>query len=486
MLLKFTVDRENNIPLFQQIVDRIGGMIDENVLRPGDHLPASRKLADDLGVNRSTVVRAYQELWSLGYIETRPGGYSTVRSRMHPVYEPALKGAGIFDWDRMGVDIPVERAGPQPRTADDCIDFSRLVPDERLYPADDFRRALNRALRREGTRLLGYGDPLGYPGLRRYVAQRMRLHGVAVSPDQVILTSGSQNAIELVLKLLVSDGAPVAVESPTYSAVLPLLHYFRIPIQGIPMTDDGVDLDALQRRFESDRPALFYTIPNFHNPTGITTGQVHRERLLDLARNYRVPLVEDGFEEEMKYFGRAVLPIKSMDRDGVVIYVGSFSKVLFPGIRVGWVAADAGCIRRLAEIRRATQLTGNPLIQAGLAEFCACGDYDAHIGRMHRAFRKRMQTALRQLRSELPDTAVRWTQPSGGYTVWLKLPDGPDTESQWLDRFRQHRVRLAPGSGHFPETPDGVFVRLSISERDETEIRIGIERLGKAVRAGMA
>ncbi len=484
-MLKFTIDRESNTPLFQQIVDRIAGMIDENVLKPGDHLPASRKLADDLGVNRSTVVRAYQELWSLGYIETQPGGYSTVRSRIRPVSQPSVERRGIFDWERMGVDVPDEPSGHQPRVTDACIDFGRLVPDERLYPADDFRRALNRAMRREGTKLLGYGDPLGYPGLRRYVAQRMRLHGVTVSPDQVMLTSGSQNAIELILKLLVMDGSPVAVESPTYTAVLPLLQYFRIPVQGIPMTDEGADLDILQKRFESKRPALFYTIPNFHNPTGITTGQVHRERLLALARQYRVPLVEDGFEEEMKYFGRAVLPIKSMDRDGVVIYVGSFSKVLFPGIRVGWVAADEGCIRRLAAIRKATQLTGNPVIQAGLAEFCTSGEYDVHISRMHRAYRKRMQTALRQLRSELSDTAVRWTQPAGGYTVWLQLPDGNLTESDWLDRFREHGVRLAPGSGHFPEMPDGVYVRLSISERDETEIRTGIERLGMAVRSGI-
>ncbi len=485
-MLRFAIDRKNTRPLFQQIVERIAGMIDEGVLKPGDHLPASRKLADDLGINRSTVVRAYQELWSLGYIETRPGGYSTVRSRIHPVSQPVSEEGGVFDWDHMGVDVPGEPAGPQLQVTGECIDFGRLVPDERLYPADDFRRSLNRAMRREGTKLLGYGDPLGYPGLRRYVAQRMRLHGVTVSPDQIMLTSGSQNAIELIVKLLVTDGVPVAVESPTYSAVLPLLRYFRIPVKGIPMTDEGADLDVLERQFESERPALFYTIPNFHNPTGITTGQAHRERLLDLARHYRVPLVEDGFEEEMKYFGRAVLPIKSMDRDGVVVYVGSFSKVLFPGIRVGWVAADDGCIRRLAAIRRATQLTGNPVIQAGLAEFCASGEYDAHIGRMHRAFRKRMQTALRLLRTQLTDTGVRWTQPAGGYTVWLQLPDGKLTESDWLDRFQKYGVRLAPGSGHFPKSPDGIYVRLSISERDEKEIRTGIERLGKAVRSAMS
>ena len=248
------------------------------------------------------------------------------------------------------------------------------------------------------------------------------------------------------------------------------------------MRDDGPDLDILETLFRESSPALFYTIPNFHNPTGITTEQTHRERLLELAREYQIPLLEDGFEEEMKYFGRGVLPIKSMDRDGLVIYVGSFSKVLFPGIRVGWVAADHACIDQLADLRRATQLTGSPLIQAGLAEFCESGEYDRHIGRMHREFRKRMQMAFKCLRQLPKNAGVKWTQPTGGFTLWLQLMDAKCREQEWLERFRRAGVKLAPGSGHFPGEADGIFFRLSIAERNEDEIREGIRRLGVALQ----
>ena len=477
------LDPTTRVPMFSQIVNQVIAQVDSGDLRLGDRLPASRRLAEDLGINRSTVVRAYQELWSLGYIETRPGGYSTVRARLQMAELPGSDRKGIIDWRQFAENAQVPVTDPHPVSDSGLIDFSRLVPDERLYPTEPFRLSLNRVMRREGKRLLGYGDPLGYPGLRRYIAKRMRLHGVSVAPEQVMLTTGSQNAIELILKLMTRRGSAIAVESPTYSAVLPLLRYHGLSVLGTPMKEDGPDLDVLEQIFRKASPALFYTIPNFHNPTGITTGQTHRERLLELARKHRIPLLEDGFEEEMKYFGRGVLPIKSMDRDGLVIYVGSFSKVLFPGIRVGWVAADHACITQLADLRRATQLTGSPLIQAGLAEFCESGEYDRHIGRIHRDFRKRMQTALRSLR-QLPETADRltWTQPSGGYTLWLKVHDRKRSEQEWISCFTRAGVKLAPGSGHFNGEPDGVYFRLSIAERNEVEIREGLRRMGIALQ----
>jgi len=477
--------RNTTVSLFRQIVDQVIGLVQQGALKPGFRLPASRHLAEELGVNRSTVVRAYQELWSLGYLETRPGGYSTIRARGEMAMLPSARKSGRIDWNRFQSPLALPETDPHPACGPETYDFSRLVPDERLFPAESFRLSLNRVMRRKGARLLGYGDPLGYPDLRRYVADRMRLHGVSIAPEQVLLTTGSQNALELILKLMTRHGTPVVVESPTYSAVIPLLRTHGLDVQGVPMRGDGADLDRLEQIFRCSQPPLFYTIPNFHNPTGITTGQQHRERLLALCGEHRVVLVEDGFEEEMKYFGRAVLPIKSMDREGVVVYVGSFSKVLFPGIRVGWVAADRDCISRLADIRRATQLTGSPLIQAGLAEYCESGEYDRHIGRLHREFRKRMQTALRMLRETLGDTPVQWTEPAGGYTIWLQLPEASGTEGDWNQRFAAAGIKLAGGGGHFPDEPDGVYFRLSIAERNESEIREGISRLAGALKQTM-
>lgn len=477
------IDRSSRKPVFQQIVDQVVFQVGTGDLKPGDRLPASRQLAEGLGINRSTVVRAYQELWASGYLETRPGGYSTIRERLDIAVDSAVRRESILDWSRYDRSLPGTTVSRGSDTDTSVVDFSRLIPDQRLFPTDAFRQSLNRVMRRKGARLLGYGHLLGYPDLRNYIAERMRLHGVTVHPDQVLLTTGSQNAIELVLKLMAPAGSAVVLESPTYSAALPLFRHHDVRLLDVPMTDEGPDLAAVEAAFRTSNPALFYTIPNFHNPTGITTGHAHRERLLELACQYRVPLLEDGFEEEMKYFGRAVMPIKSMDRDGVVVYVGSFSKVLFPGIRVGWVAADSGCIDRLAALRRAMQLTGSPLIQAGLAEFCETGAYDLHIGRMHREFRKRMQSALKSLREQLEGLPVQWTQPAGGYTIWLTIPGQTGNETQWMARLAEAGVRLSAGSDHFPvNKPVDVHFRLSISERSEEEIRTGMERIGDCFR----
>jgi DNA-binding transcriptional MocR family regulator len=243
-----------------------------------------------------------------------------------------------------------------------------------------------------------------------------------------------------------------------------------------------LDIDQLRRMLERNRPAFLYTIPNFQNPTGVTTSQAHREKLLALCEEHRLPLVEDGFEEEMKYFGKVSLPIKSMDRQGVVIYLGTFSKVLFPGVRVGWIIARRECVRRLMAIKRFTDISSSGPVQAALHEFCRREHFDLHVRRMHRVFRRRMQVALEAMREHLPARRVAWSEPTGGYLIWVRLRGGVD-EERFHRLCAEHRTSVAPGGYFFPEAAPDVHFRISISMLDEAEIRAGIERLGRAVRA---
>jgi len=350
------------------------------------------------------VCQAYQELWALGYVDSRPGAYTRVRARAPLVAGDERPRRSAIDWDSALAPAAsaawqrLQTFAPEADGDDTAVSLSHLELDPRLYPLQVFRRCLDRALRNEGTELLRYGDRQGHPGLRRQIAERARTHGMTVEPEQVLLTNGSQNAIDLVLRLLAGPGSRVAVEEPTYANFIPLLACHQVEPLGVPMTDDGLDLKAMERLLEHERPALLYTIPNFHNPTGITTSQTHREALLELCRRHRLPEVEDGFEDEMKYFGRVTLPIKSMDREQVVVYLGTFSKVLFPGVRVGWIIADAECIERLVAIRRFADLSSSAVLQAGLAEMLSEGHYEAHIRKMHRVFRRRMAATLQACR----------------------------------------------------------------------------------------
>lgn len=242
-----------------------------------------------------------------------------------------------------------------------------------------------------------------------------------------------------------------------------------------------MDLSVLAEALQKEHPVLVYTMPSFQNPTGVNTSQAHRERLLSLCEMHRIPILEDAFDEEMKYFGKAVLPIKSMDQHHAVIYCGTLSKVLFPGVRIGWIAAERECVERLTAIRRFSELSSNMILQAAIHEFCQNGCYDRHISRMHRVYRTRMRTALETLRRLIAPEWAEWTEPSGGYLIWLKLRPVPSRSVDWQNLLAAHGVKVALGSSFF-FSDTSTHLRLSISRLNEEEIVEGIWRLSMALR----
>jgi DNA-binding transcriptional MocR family regulator len=488
------IDRSAASPVHLQIVRQLRQLIDGGALKAGARLPATRNLAQALGVNRTTVCEAYLELWALGYIESRPGSYTCVRARGRIVQPQDGFRKGIIPWRQIA-----PRAGEKfyermreftakahPPGSPDDINLSRLDMDNRLFPLEEFRRSFQRVCARDGRSLLNYGDAQGFLPLREYLAERGRIHGLSVTAPEVLITNGSAQAIDLVFRLLAPRGETVAIESPTYANVVQILQYHQCRIMGIPMRNDGMDLEYLRRALARRRPSFVYTMPNFQNPTGVTTSQVHREQLLEICNRHRLPLIEDGFEEEMKYFGKVSLPIKSMDQNQVVVYMGTFSKVLFPGVRIGWIMADADCIRRLLAIKRISDLSTTPLLQAALCDFCRRELFDLHVRRMHRIFRKRMQTALAALSRHLPPDHVSWTEPAGGFLIWVKFRDAHVDEEGFYKSCAREGVRVSPGAFYYPATGGEKSFRISISNLDETEIREGIGRLGRAIKRAVS
>lgn len=492
MLLK--IDKINPTPVYLQIVKQVREMIEKEALKAGDNMPSTRALAERLGIHRTTVYKAYEELWALGYIESTPGSYTKIRKRNKLARTEDKKPSGIIDWSAASnagsVIINGEYNKFHPETNShsaafhpDTIDLSRFDLDQTLFPVEDFRKCMNRILAEKGESLLNYGAREGYRSLREYIANRLQIHEVDISADEILITNGSQNGIDLVLKLLAEPGKRIYIESPTYSAVLPLLKYYRLDIAGIPMKEDGMDLDYLADRFEKDgNNGFLYTIPNFQNPTGITTCQNHREALLKLCESHKLPIIEDGFEEEMKYYGKVSLPIKSMDKNNIVIYLGTFSKVLFPGVRIGWIAAEKNCISRITAIKRFSELSSSPVIQAAVHEFCKEGLYDLHIKKMHRIFRKRMQATISALKTYMPPEYTVWKEPVGGYLVWVQLKDCIIETEEISKIMLKHKVIASPGEFYFHEVHDKKYFRISISTLNEQKITEGIKRFASAVR----
>ena len=480
------LDWTSSKPISLQLQDQIRTHLERRALRPGERLPSTRHLADLLGIHRSTVALAYQELWAQGWIDQRPGSAPRVRAHLAQVTEaPNLPEAG-FDW--AGLASPLAREALEAHRTlagsggrEGCINFADLHLDPRLFPVEEFRACLARAMKRGGASLLAYGDPMGFRPLREYLARRMALHGIAATADEILVTSGAQQALDLVLRLVAGPGRSVAVESPTYSLFLPLLRTRGLKPVEVPYGADGPDLGALETALARERPSLVYTMPNFQNPTGRSASQANREGLLALCSRAGVPILEDGFEEEMKYFGRVTPPIKAMDRTGLVAYCGSFSKVLFPGLRVGWLVAPRSCLEPLVALRHFSEIMPPALPQAALHEFCERGCYDLHVGRMHRAFRRRMQAALRALRRHLDPAWARWEEPKGGYLLWLNLQAPGRSRSDWRKVFEAEGVRVSPGDLFSPSRTHAAWIRLSISLLDEAEIEEGVRRIATAL-----
>ena len=478
MLLELKGDGRQ--PQGRQIVAQVRALIQEGHLKPGECLPSTRRLGEQLGLHRSTVAGAYHELWALGWLELRPGALPRVRRRGALVPQ-APPNAGAFPWaDRLVLPQPPE---PPAALPEGTICFANLGLDPRLMPLEPFARSLKAVLRRQGARLLDYGAPQGMASFRECLSHRMGQHGVPVAPEEILVTQGAQHALDLALRGLTRPGDAILVESPTYDQMLKLLALHQVRPLAIPTGADGLDLAALEALARHEQPALLYTMPSFQNPTGRCLPQAQREGLLALCERLALPILEDGFEEEMKYFGRPMLPLKSMDRSGLVLYAGTFSKVLFPGLRLGWLAGSRACIDALTAVRKAGDLCPPPLLQAALEDFIQKGHLDQHLARLHRTFRRRMETCLAALRRELDPKHVQWEPPTGGYLVWLGLtgfPEGLDLEQALLP----FGLRVRKGSRFYPDAPPNqLCLRLSISNLDEAEITEGIARLGKGLRA---
>jgi DNA-binding transcriptional MocR family regulator len=487
-MILLNLNRTNHIPLYQQVIDQIKEMVENDILEPGTRLPSSRIMAEKLGVNRSTITNAYQELWAQGYIDSRPGSYSCIRKRFKMATVTRKQKKGILEWDKISSTASQQiyreylafRPEKQTLTGKNIINFAQLDMDHRLFPCQDFRRCMNKVLIDNGSKILGYGEYQGYKPLRETIARRLQFHGISVSHEEILITNGSQNGIELILKLLSVPGKSVIIEAPTYAIVIPLLKYYGCDIKAVPLREDGIDMHQLEKVL-CHRISFLYTMPNFQNPSGVTSSQSNRERLLELCESKRIPIVEDGFEEEMKYFGKVPPPIKSMDKNNFCIYLGTFSKVLFPGVRIGWIAAEKECIQRLLAIKRFSDLTSSPVLQAAINEFCIQGYYDLHIRRMHRIYRKRMNCARLAIGKYVDRENISWHEPSGGYLIWLQFKNLKFSEQKLVDWFEKNGILVSPGRYYYHRPEHETTIRLSISTLNEAEIEEGIKRLGNAI-----
>ncbi|MGE4649391.1 MAG: PLP-dependent aminotransferase family protein [Myxococcota bacterium] len=478
-LKRGAADTNAGEPLYRQIAGAIRGRVERGELNPGERLPAIRELARELAVNRNTVSLAYETLAAAGVVESTVGRGTFVRrasspeSSLREALEPTLSPLA----ERL---LHFERSRPRFGSGGDAIPMHSVVPGPDLYPVEAFRKVMNRTLARGGAKLFTYGDPQGQPRLRELLAERLQRAGIGVSPQEILLCHGASQGIALALRLFTSPGDTVALEEPTYNNALAATLALDLHTAAVPMRDGAVDLEALERCLSRPEVKAFYTIPTFHNPLGTSTSLAHRKAVLAIATRAGVPVIEDGYEMDLRYAGRPVPPLAALDESGLVIHLFSFSKSLFPGTRIGAVSARGRCVGGLLALKQATDLSDSLPLQAALAAFLESGEYDRHLGRIGRLLRGRRDAVLAALEREMPP-GCHWTRPEGGYQIWLQCPEGIDS-SELLPDATAAGVLFAPGSQFHHDARASSAMRLSISMADAPQLERGVERLAHCVR----
>lgn len=318
--------------------------------------------------------------------------------------------------------------------------------------------------------------------LREMLAQRMNARcGIRATADEVLITTGSQQALDLTGKLLLDEGDTVLCESPTYVGAISALNVFSPRWVEIPTDDEGMDVDALQRRLENcDRIKLIYVVPNFQNPTGITWSLERRRRFAEVVMRHSVAVVEDNPYGELRFEGIPLPPIKSFDTKGHVVYLGTFSKILSPGMRIGWLTAAKPLYDKYVILKQGGDLHTSTLSQMQVAAYLESFDIDQHLTRMRVVYRERRDAMIRALEKEMP-RSVSFSRPAGGLFLWVELPAHLDAR-ELLRRSLELRVAFVPGGSFYPKGNKENTLRLSYSNMPVSRIEEGIRRLAQAVK----
>jgi DNA-binding transcriptional MocR family regulator len=469
------IDRDLETPIFEQLKQQIIRQIEGGALSPGSRLPATRDLADQLGVARISVVNAYEELKAEGYIQSHVGRGTFVTGRTPAAFFDAGSGALAGAGRTQGAALrELLRLSERPGV----INFSVGTPADSFLPVDLIRNGMNAVLARDGASAIAYEQPEGYPPLRQAIAGLVAGRGIDVSADEVLITGGCQQALDLAIQALLNPGDVILTSNPTYAGILDIAYARGVNPIGVPLDGDGMQTGDLEEMIAEHRPRLIYLAPTYHNPTGTVMPLHRRRQLLDLAGRYRVPILEDGVYEDLSYTGAPPPPLKAMDDSGIVLYASSFSKVLLPGMRIGYLLAGERLYYRLARVKAAADICSPSLNQRVIHLALERGLLAEHVARILADCRLRRAAMLDALALHMPYAC--WIDPAGGLYLWLEMPpDGPASAEFYLHAV-QMGVAFAPGPLFHTDGQGSHTLRLNMVAHPPQVIGEGIRRLALA------
>jgi len=469
---QIVVDQASAVPIYRQLAESIGTAIRSGSLEEGTRLPATRELAGQLGLNRTTVSAAYALLEEAGLLDGQVGRGSFVS-----LAPPTSSLGKTFDWDAA---LPALEPLNSPPAGIE-INFASSRPAQSLFPIAEFRTLAKEVIDSpEAPEILQLGSPYGYAPLRKYLLAQSMASGHARPDDDLIITNGCQQAFDLLSRIFVTRETAVGLEDPVYHGLLRVFARSGAALVPVSIREAGFNQSTLEDLLSRHRPRLMIFTPDFQNPTGLTLTLDQRKAILAAAQRFGVIVVESEIYRELRYSGQALPSLKQLDKTGNVVSICSYSKVAFPGLRVGWVLAPHPVIARLAEAKQTSDLHSDQLSQAVLLRFAESGALAHHLQRSRELGAERLRAVIEACDREFPP-GTRFTRPEGGMSLWVDLP-APLTSEELLKAAEERGVSFLTGSCFSVRRVERRGLRISFGGLSPADITRGIKILGGIAR----
>lgn len=473
--LLIPLDPNATKPLYLQIADHITQLARKGQLHPGKQLPPTRVLAEDMRVHRSTVINAYEELKARGVIDARQGSGSFIARGLDEM-TAAIQPTSPSDLTRPD-DLIAElrRLNWSPGV----ISLGYGPPADELMPVEDFDRARRQVLRRDGVKTANYEMPEGYYPLREAIAGDLARHGIQIDAEDIVITAGAIEGVSLVARALAAPGDTVLFELPQYFGTWTNFMYLGLHTTGFELHETGPDWASLNHQVQNSsvRPRFVFVTPDHQNPMGIRWGMPQRYQFLKTINEADLPIVEDATYRDLTYDGAPHPPLRALDPD--VIYVGTFSHSLMPGLRIGFVACGGRLRDHIVRLKAASSGPGETLNQRALADFLTSGEYARHLERIIPVYRSRRDGLLAALQAYFPPE-LRWTHPSGGFFVWVWLPENLSPQILF-SRALKSGITIAPAAAFYPGQAAQSAFRLAFSRYPEEVLERAAMILGRLI-----
>jgi GntR family transcriptional regulator/MocR family aminotransferase len=474
--LVLTLDRSKQLPLYCQIIQQIQAKVLCGELKSGAKLPSSRQLAKDLSVARITVTQAYEQLLEEGYLFSRPGSGVYVAEDLPLLVAERPFTPTLSDWGHRVLATAQADTPSPPRPA---IDFGISRSFAQIFPYDVWRRLLARYLSTDDAMLSRYGSVAGFLPLRQALAEYLARHrSINCTPEQVVIVSGAQQVLDILARLLLKPGNEVLVETPGYTVAFDLFRAYGAQLTALPVDDDGFPVEKIPTQ---NKAQLAFVTPTHQFPRGGTMSLPRRLRLLQWAREHDGLIIEDDYDGDLRYNGRPQSALQGLDNDGRVVYLGTFSKVLFPALRLAYVVLPPVLVEPFVQAKALIDRGAPTLTQAAIADFITEGHFERHLGQLRQVYGQRRQALVEALVHFLPDQ-VRFVELAAGLHVMVYLPDDCD-ETAVVQQAAAQDVGVHPGAPYHLQQPAPPSLLLGFSGLSEPEIEEGIRRLAVVLQS---